>query len=100
MLLGPMLGMPLPLLPLQILWVNLVTDGLPGLALAVEPAESNTMQRPPYPPQQHVLGRGLALDIAWIGLLVILYVAISMLLDGAVDYCPEQLGFLSPWFGH
>jgi YjbE family integral membrane protein len=38
--------------------------------------------------------------IAWIGLLVILYVAISMLLDGAVDYWPNQLGFLSPWFGH
>ncbi len=38
--------------------------------------------------------------IAWIGLLVILYVAISMLLDGAVDYWPEQLSFLSPWFGH
>ncbi len=38
--------------------------------------------------------------IAWIGLLVILYVAISMLLDGAVDYWPEQLAFLSPWFGH
>src|SRR5690606_7147984 len=38
--------------------------------------------------------------IAWLGLLVILYVAISMLLDGAVDYWPNQLGFLSPWFGH
>ena len=51
MVLGPLLGMPLPLLPLQILWVNLVTDGLPGLALAVEKPERDTMQRPPYPPR-------------------------------------------------
>ena len=70
MVLGPLLGMPLPLLPLQILWVNLVTDGLPGLALAVEHAERNTMQRPPYPRDEHVFGRGMARDIAWIGLLM------------------------------
>ena len=50
MLLAPFLGMPLPLTSLQILWVNLVTDGLPGLALAIEPAEKSVMQRPPYPP--------------------------------------------------
>jgi Ca2+-transporting ATPase len=70
MVLGPLLGMPLPLLPLQILWVNLVTDGLPGLALAVEKAESNTMRRPPFPPGQHVFGGGMGWDIAWIGLLM------------------------------
>jgi Ca2+-transporting ATPase len=70
MVLGPLLGMPLPLLPLQILWVNLVTDGLPGLALAVEQAERNTMQRPPYSPKEHVFGRGMARDIVWIGLLM------------------------------
>lgn len=70
MLLGPLFGMPLPLLPLQILWVNLVTDGLPGLALAVEPGERSTMRRPPRPPNEHVLGRGMAIDIVWIGLLM------------------------------
>ena len=70
MLLAPLIGMPLPLLPLQILWINLVTDGLPGLALALEPAERNTMRRPPYPPGEHIFGRGLGRDIGWVGLLM------------------------------
>jgi Ca2+-transporting ATPase len=70
MLLAPFLGMPLPLLPLQILWVNLVTDGLPGLALTIEPAESGIMRRPPYPPQESIFGRGMGRDILWVGLLM------------------------------
>ncbi len=70
MVIGPLLGMPLPLLPLQILWVNLVTDGMPGLALAVEKAERETMNRPPHPPEEHIFGRGMGRDIAWIGLLM------------------------------
>ncbi len=70
MVFGPLLGMPLPLLPLQILWINLVTDGLPGLALAVEPAERDTMRRPPYPPNEHIMGRGMWRDIAWVGILM------------------------------
>jgi len=70
MVIGPFFGMPLPLLPLQILWVNLVTDGLPGLALAVEPGERSTMNRPPHLPSEHVLGRSMSIDIVWIGLLM------------------------------
>jgi Ca2+-transporting ATPase len=70
MLLAPLLGMPLPLLPLQILWVNLVTDGLPGLALTIEPAERDTMRRSPYHPQESILGRGMGRDILWVGLLM------------------------------
>ena len=70
MLLAPFLGMPLPLLPLQILWINLVTDGLPGLALTVEPAERDTMQRPPHPPKENIFGRGMARDILVVGLLM------------------------------
>jgi Ca2+-transporting ATPase len=70
MLLAPLAGMPLPLLPLQILWINLVTDGLPGLALGVEPPERDTMSRPPYHPQESIFGRGLGRHVAWVGLLM------------------------------
>ncbi len=70
MLIAPFLGMPLPLLPLQILWINLVTDGLPGLAMAVEPAEKSTMERAPYEPGESVLSRGIARQIIWIGALM------------------------------
>ncbi|MEJ2210354.1 MAG: cation-translocating P-type ATPase [Anaerolineae bacterium] len=70
MLLAPLAGMPLPLLPLQILWINLVTDGLPGLALGVEPPERDTMRRPPHHPQESIFGRGLGRHVAWVGLLM------------------------------
>lgn len=70
MLVTPFFGMPLPLLPLQILWMNLVTDGLPALALAVEPPESDTMSRPPRPPGESLFARGLGRQIVWVGLLM------------------------------
>lgn len=70
MLLAPFIGMPFPLLPLQILWINLVTDGLPGLALAIEPAERKIMQREPFNPRENIFGRGMARDILWVGLLM------------------------------
>ncbi len=70
MLLAPFLGMPLPLLPLQILWMNLVTDGLPALALGVEAAEWDTMRRPPHHPTENIFGRGMGRRIIWVGLLM------------------------------
>jgi Ca2+-transporting ATPase len=66
--LAPLFGLPIPLLPIHILWVNLLTDGLPGLALAAEPAEPTVLQRPPRPPQEGVFARGLGLHVIWVGL--------------------------------
>jgi P-type Ca2+ transporter type 2C len=59
MLIGPFLGMPLPLLPAQILWINLLTHGLTGVSLGAEPAEAHIMTQPPRPPAQSVLGDSL-----------------------------------------
>jgi Ca2+-transporting ATPase len=70
MLAGPFVGLGLPLLPLQILWVNLVTDGLPGLALTQEPSEPDTMKRPPRDPKEQIFGRGLGIDVLWVGALM------------------------------
>ncbi|MEW6066988.1 MAG: cation-translocating P-type ATPase [Nitrospirota bacterium] len=68
--LAPFLGLPIPLLPIHILWINLVTDGLPGLALAAEPAEKGLMQRPPRHPQESIFAHGLGAHIIWVGLLM------------------------------
>ncbi|VWX55767.1 Calcium-transporting ATPase [Burkholderiales bacterium 8X] len=70
LLLAPLLGLPMPLLPLHILWINLVTDGLPGLALAVEPAEPGVMRQPPRPPAESLLAGGLWQHALWVGLLI------------------------------
>lgn len=68
--LAPFLGLPIPLLPIHILWINLVTDGLPGLALAAEPEEKGLMQRPPRPPNESIFAHGMWQDIIWVGLLM------------------------------
>ena len=68
--LAPFLGLPIPLLPIHILWINLVTDGLPGLALAAEPAERGIMQRPPRPPNESIFAGGMWQHIVWVGLLI------------------------------
>ena len=85
MLLATLFRLPLPLLPVQILWINLVTDGLPALALAVDPADAGLMQRPPRPPQEPFLTRARLLRlfvqgtfIAAITLLAFLYCLYGM----------------------
>jgi len=67
---APLLGLPLPLLPIQILWLNMLTDSLPGLALAGEPAEKDVMHKPPRNPQEGVFASGRGLYIARFGLFV------------------------------
>ncbi len=68
--LAPLLGMPIPLLPIHILWVNLVTDGLPGIAIAAERAERGVMERGPRPPQESLFARGMWQHIVWVGLVM------------------------------
>ncbi|HEY9226820.1 MAG TPA: HAD-IC family P-type ATPase, partial [Gemmatimonadaceae bacterium] len=69
-MLAPFLGLPLPLLPIQILWINLVTDGLPGLALSSERAERDVMERPPRAPSETIFADGLWQHTAWVGALM------------------------------
>jgi Ca2+-transporting ATPase len=66
----PLLGMMAMLKPIQILFSNLLTDGLLGLGLGMEAAERNTMRRPPYSPQESVFSRGVGLHIALVGPLI------------------------------
>lgn len=68
--LAPFLGLPIPLLPIHILWINLVTDGLPGLALAMEPAEKGIMERTPRHPKESIFAGRLGVHIVWVGLLM------------------------------
>lgn len=62
---SPLLGMPIALLPIHILWINLVTDGLPGLALTAEPAERYIMHRPPRQPDESLFAHGLGWHVMW-----------------------------------
>ncbi|MCI0352112.1 MAG: HAD-IC family P-type ATPase [Acidobacteriales bacterium] len=67
LLLAGLTGLPLPLLPLQILWLNMVTDTFPALALALEPAESDVMKRPPQDPQAALLSRSFLARVLFYG---------------------------------
>ena len=69
MLVASLVGLPLPLLPLQLLWINLVTDGLPALALVMDPADDDVMTRPPRRPDEPMLGRAEWTAIAFTGAL-------------------------------
>jgi Ca2+-transporting ATPase len=70
MLIAPFLGKPLPLLPLQLLWLNLLTDGLLGLGMGVENPEPDTMKRKPYSPTEGVFSRGAGFQTIWVGVLI------------------------------
>jgi Ca2+-transporting ATPase len=68
--LAALLGLPVPLLPIHILWINLVTDGLPALALSAEPLEKDVMTRPPRHPKESIFAHGLGAHALWVGLLM------------------------------
>ena len=88
MLLGPFLGLVVPLIAAQILWINLLTHGITGVAIGAEPASPDVMTRPPRPPAQSVLGDGLWQRV----------VAVSLLITGAtlaLGIWAHEAG--SPW---
>jgi Ca2+-transporting ATPase len=77
---APILGLGgVPLTPLQILWMNLVTDGLPALALAVEPPEPDVMKRPPFSPRESIFARGLGSYMIRIGIIFAIITIILMM---------------------
>ena len=101
--LAPLVGLPIPLLPIHILWINLVTDSLPALALSVEPAEEDVMGRPPRHPKESIFAHGLGIHAIWVGLLmggVVLFVQDWSLRTGHAHWqtmvftvlCLTQLG--------
>ncbi|HDO22797.1 MAG TPA: cation-translocating P-type ATPase [Nitrospirae bacterium] len=68
--LAPFFGLPIPLQPIHILWINLITDGLPAVALSVEPEEGDVMARPPRNPGETIFARGLGYQVLWVGMLM------------------------------
>ncbi len=91
---APLLGLGgVPLSPLQILWMNLVTDGLPALALAVEPAEPNVMERPPYNPRESIFARGLGSYMIRFG--IVFAIVTTILMVWAYNYS-HVAGFRDP----
>ena len=87
MVLAPLAGMPIPLLPLQILWLNLVTDGLPAMAMAVEPPEPDVMRRPPTPLGESLFGadRGRRIVLRGAALTVLTLVPAYLLWSAGED---------------
>jgi Ca2+-transporting ATPase len=67
---GVLMGLPLPLTAVQILWVNLVTDGLPAVALGVDPIPANAMQRPPRRTSERIMSKGMSLNVLGMGVLM------------------------------
>jgi P-type Ca2+ transporter type 2C len=101
MLIGVAMGLPLPLLPLQLLWVNMMTEPLPGLALAVDPAQDDVLARPPRDPSEPLLGPAQWRQILSISLLhaVIFLLVFAWGLDRYDEMTARSLAFGSFVFG-
>lgn len=70
LLIGPIIGLPIALLPIHILWINLVSDGLPAISLSFEKEEKDIMNRPPRHPQESVFAKGRGIHMIWVGILM------------------------------
>ncbi len=95
---APLMGLGgVPLTPLQILWMNLVTDGVPALALAVEPAEPNVMKRPPFSPRESIFARGLGSYMIRVG--IIFAILTIAMMSWAYGYTtnPNHVGDPEAW---
>ncbi|MEG4205366.1 cation-transporting P-type ATPase [Microcoleus sp. Pol7_A1] len=95
---APLMGLGgVPLTPLQILWMNLVTDGVPALALAVEPGEPNVMKRPPFSPRESIFARGLGSYMIRIG--IIFAILTIAMMSWAYGYTtnPNHVGDPEAW---
>lgn len=91
MLFAMILGLPLPLVPIQILWVNLVTDGLPAMALGLDQPEENVMKRPPRHPKEGVFARGLGWKVISRGFLIGLTTLLAFII--VYNRNPEELAY-------
>lgn len=95
---APLIGLGgVPLTPLQILWMNLVTDGVPALALAVEPAEPNVMKRPPFSPRESIFARGLGSYMVRIGIIFAILTIAMMAWAYRYTHAPEHQGNPDAW---
>jgi Ca2+-transporting ATPase len=91
MFLTQLFGMPVPMTTLQVLWMNLVTDGVPGLALGLEPAERDIMRRKPFAPDESIFSRGIGRHILLIGAIL---AAVSF---GVGAWAYQAYGPGGPW---
>lgn len=91
MLFAMVLGLPLPLVPIQILWVNLVTDGLPAMALGLDQPEENVMKRPPRHPKEGVFARGLGWKVISRGFLIGLTTLLAFII--VYNRNPDELAY-------
>ena len=87
---APFFGLIIPLLPIHILWINLVTDGLPGLALTAEPAEKDIMNQPPRPPKENLFAGGLIAKILSTGMIMALAVLLTQAWADQQGYSIKQ----------
>ena len=79
LLVGPIIGLPIALLPIHILWINLVSDGLPAISLSFEKEEKDIMNRSPRHPQESVFANGRGIHMIWVGIVM---AAIALSLQG------------------